>query len=66
MCRTFSSGTASSDDDDDDDDDDDVSADMIELTDVVTKCTDFLKAELHESNALGIHRSGTQLCLEIP
>ena len=39
---------------------------MIELTDVVTKCTDFLKAELHESNALGIHRSGTQLCLEIP
>ena len=39
---------------------------MIELTDVVTKCTDFLKAELHESNALGIHRYGTQFWLELP
>ena len=65
MCRTFSSGT-SDDDDDNNNDDDDVSADMIELTDVVTKCTDFLKAELHESNALGIHRSGTHICPEIP
>jgi len=33
-----------------------ISADMIELSDVVTICTDFLKSELHESNAIGIYR----------
>ena len=26
---------------------------MIELKEVVEKCTDFLKLELHESNAIG-------------
>ena len=31
-----------------------VSADMIGLTEVVSKCTEFLKCELHESNAIGI------------
>ena len=30
-----------------------ISADMIELSDVVTRCTEFLKSELHESNAIG-------------
>ena len=29
---------------------------MIELKDVVEKCTEFLKLELHESNAIGIYR----------
>jgi len=33
-----------------------ISADMIELTDVVEKCTSFLRSELHESNAIGIYR----------
>ena len=30
-----------------------ISADMIELSDVVSRCTEFLKCELHESNAIG-------------
>ena len=30
-----------------------ISADMIELKEVVEKCTEFLKLELHESNAIG-------------
>lgn len=33
-----------------------ISADMIELKDVVDKCTTFLRNELHESNAIGIYR----------
>ena len=33
-----------------------VAADMIELKEVVEKCTEFLKLELHESNAIGIYR----------
>ena len=33
-----------------------ISADMIELKDVVERCTEFLKLELHESNAIGIYR----------
>ena len=33
-----------------------ISADMIELSDVVSRCTEFLKCELHESNAIGKYR----------
>lgn len=33
-----------------------ISADMLELEDVVAGCTDFLKQELHSSNAIGIYR----------
>jgi hypothetical protein len=32
-------------------------ADMIQLKDVVASCTQFMKSELHPSNAVGIYRS---------
>ncbi|XP_066998261.1 actin-binding protein IPP [Anabrus simplex] len=33
-----------------------IAADMLELTEVVNSCTDFLKQELHLTNAIGIYR----------
>ena len=33
-----------------------VAADMLELHDVVSVCSNFLKRELHASNAVGIYR----------
>lgn len=33
-----------------------VAADMLELTEVVTGCTQYLKKELHPTNAVGIYR----------
>ena len=33
-----------------------VAADMIQLTEVVEICTEFLKTELHQTNAVGIYR----------
>jgi actin-binding protein IPP len=33
-----------------------VAADMLELKEVVVGCTEFLKHELHASNAIGIYR----------
>ena len=38
-----------------------ISADMIELSDVVTRCTEFLKSELHESNAIGNYHNHVQI-----
>lgn len=39
-------------------------ADMIQLKDVVASCTQFMKSELHPSNAVGIYRS--ILCIQSP
>jgi actin-binding protein IPP len=33
-----------------------VAADMLELKEVVVGCTEFLKHELHATNAIGIYR----------
>ena len=33
-----------------------IAADMLQLADVVSLCTSFLKQELHSSNAIGIYR----------
>lgn len=33
-----------------------VAADMLELHEIVEGCTDYLKKELHASNAIGIYR----------
>ena len=33
-----------------------IAADMLELNEVVVGCTEFLKHELHATNAIGIYR----------
>ena len=33
-----------------------IAADMLQLKEVVHGCTEFLKSELHTSNAIGIYR----------
>lgn len=38
-----------------------VAADMLGLPEVIGSCTEFLKSELHPSNAIGIYRSNSKL-----
>ncbi|KAK3929229.1 Actin-binding protein IPP [Frankliniella fusca] len=43
-----------------------IAADMLQLKEVVTGCTDFLKKELHHSNCIGIYRFAEgHNCLEL-
>ncbi|XP_026280900.1 actin-binding protein IPP [Frankliniella occidentalis] len=43
-----------------------IAADMLQLKEVVTGCTDFLKKELHSSNCIGIYRfADGHNCLEL-